>query len=128
MNGKITLITPPDIYENENISILFINLKEEDQELVSKWLADNNIDQNINLYVYNDELNITWLLYAVARADYSVINLTNMGEITQLYSSYLLGKNINYYTDNEHLAAMFTHINNNRIKNITSFLEGIFSG
>ena len=31
MNGKITLITPPDFFENDNHSILFVHLNDTDQ-------------------------------------------------------------------------------------------------
>ena len=45
MEGKITLITPPDVFENESYSILFIHLSEEDQESVSRWLSTTDIKE-----------------------------------------------------------------------------------
>ena len=35
MEGKLTLITPPDIFENESYSILFIHLNDEDHKHLS---------------------------------------------------------------------------------------------
>jgi hypothetical protein len=39
MSGKITLITPPDIYENGNHSTLFIHPSDEEQDIISQWLG-----------------------------------------------------------------------------------------
>ena len=50
MNGKITLITPPDIFENGNKSILLVNLSDADQDAVSKWLSESTFEQNLNIY------------------------------------------------------------------------------
>jgi hypothetical protein len=60
MEGKITLITPPDIFENESYSILFIHLSESDQELVSRWLSNSNIKEHINIYFYSGDF-MLWL-------------------------------------------------------------------
>ena len=62
----ITLITPPDIFENENLSLVFMNISDQEQEDASHWLSNNNIDKNINLYYYQGETNIPWLLHAIA--------------------------------------------------------------
>ena len=50
MDGKITLVTPPDIFENGNLSILLVNLSEEDQDTVGKWLSKSDIKENLNIY------------------------------------------------------------------------------
>ena len=60
MEGKITLITPPDVFENDSYSILFVHLNEEDQEIVSKWLASTDIKQNVNIYFYSGEAELNW--------------------------------------------------------------------
>ena len=51
MNNRITLITPPDFFENESYSIMFVHLSDEDQTQVSKWLADANLTEHINIYL-----------------------------------------------------------------------------
>ena len=51
MEGKLTLITPPDIFENESYSILFVHLSDEDQEKVSQWFANSKIKDNLNIYI-----------------------------------------------------------------------------
>ena len=126
MNGKITLITPPDIYENENPSILLINLSEQQQDDVSLWFSKNDVNKNVNLYLYEGQPDMPWLLHAVARCEYRYINLNNLNNITQAVSGYLLGKGNFYYTiDDKNIAAVYTHINHNKIDRVETFLERI---
>lgn len=129
MKGKITLITPPDIFENEGKSVLFIHLSEDDQEKVSNWLVNAEIDENINIYFYDHEIDIPWFLHAVAKADDVFIDLTELNYATKLLSGYLLGKKkVCYKTNDESTAAICHYINQNRITNIESFLERALNG
>lgn len=126
MTNKITLITPPDFFENLNTSILFVNLSDNDQTLVSKYLATNGLTENINFYVFNQETNIPWLLYALGRCDYKFINFDLSSELIYSMGSYLLARsNMFYQTTNENLASIYSHINQNRITNIEQFLKRI---
>ena len=128
MNGKITLITPPDIWENENRGILFINLTEEDQETVSVWLSKSDISENLNLYVYDGQPDMAWVFHAMNVCAFKYINLDSQNSVTQLLSGYFLGKNNFFYsTKDENTAAIFSHINGNRIEKIETFLERIFN-
>jgi hypothetical protein len=128
MDGKITLISPPDIFENSNLSILLMHLSSEDQDNISAWLYKNNIKKNINFYVYDDQDSIEWILYASAICKYSFIDLNHQNTYTQTLASYLLGKHNFYYkiNDNE-IASIYNFINNKRIIHIENFLEDIFN-
>jgi hypothetical protein len=129
MQGKVTLITPPDFYENENRSILFFHLSENDQDAVSKWLNESKLKENLNLYVYSNETNLPWIFYAFGRSDYKYIDFNEMNSITQALGGYLIGRNNVYYkTNDENLAAIYSHINNNRITRIEEFLERTLIG
>jgi hypothetical protein len=128
MDGKITLITPPDVFENESYSILFIHLHDEDQEVVSKWLANADIKQNVNIYFYSGEQDLTWFFHAAAISEYKYINLDSLNNVTSTLSGYILGKkNVFYKTEDENIAAICQYINQNRITNIESFLERAFN-
>jgi hypothetical protein len=128
MEGKITLITPPDIFENSNKSVLFINLNEIDQDKVSQWLSDADIKENINFYVYTGESNVHWLLYALARCEHKYIDINVQTYITQSLGGYILGKSGVYFkTKDENLAAVYSHINQNRVTEIEKFLEILLS-
>mgnify|MGYP003340277790 FL=1 len=116
MKGKLTLITPPDIFENSNLSLLLCHLTDEEQSAVGKWLQENNIEQDINLYAYTGEANPVWFLYALNRCEYKYINLDCVNLITQCLSGYILSKNgVFYRTDNTNLSAVYSHINTNKI-------------
>jgi hypothetical protein len=128
MDGKITLITPPDVFENESYSILFIHLHDEDQEVVSKWLANADIKQNVNIYFYSGEQDLTWFFHAAAISEYKYIDLDSLNNVTSTLSGYILGKkNVFYKTEDENIAAICQYINQNRITNIESFLERAFN-
>lgn len=124
MDGKITLITPPDFYENSNTSVLFFNLSDEEQDAVSQWLSKSKIKNDLNFYVYTDEVNLPWIFYAFGRCEYKYINFDNMNFITQSLGGYLVARNnVFYKTNNENLASIYTHISGNRIHKIEEFLE-----
>lgn len=124
MQGKITLITPPDFYENGNTSILLINITEEEQDNISRWLADKKIFHDINIYLYSGEPNISWLLYAANRCEYKYMNLDNVNDITQWISGYIMSKSdVFYTTKNSNVVAVMSHINSNHIATVDAFLE-----
>jgi hypothetical protein len=124
MEGKITLITPPDIFENESYSILFIHLSESDQELVSRWLSNSNIKEHINIYFYSGENDLSWLFHAMARSEYKYIDLDGLNNITSKLSGYIIGKKNTYYkTTDETMSAVYHYINQDRITNIEHFLQ-----
>jgi len=126
MNGKITLITPPDIWENENISVLLINLTEQEQENISAWLSKQEINKDINMYLYEGQPDMAWLLHAVNRCSLKYLNLDNSNTTTQAIGGYILGKSGVFYSSRDkNLAAIFSHINNNKIDKIEKFLERI---
>lgn len=126
MKSKITLITPPDIFENSNTSILLCHLSDEEQDAVSKWLSQADVSKNINLYVYTDEATPVWFLYALNRCEYKYININGVNLLTQALGGYVLSRNNVYYrTDDTNLAAIYSHINSNRVNTVEEFLESI---
>lgn len=129
MEGKLTLITPPDIFENSNTSIMFFHLSDEEQDAASKWLSSKDIKDNLNLYVYTNEPNLPWIFYAFNRCEYKYINFDQINTVTQALAGYMLSRNDVYYkTSDENLSAIYSHINSNRVNNIESFLERVLIG
>jgi len=128
MDGKITLITPPDIFENDSYSVLFMHLSESDQQLVSEWLAKSNIKEHINVYFYDHEIQLQWLFHALARCDYKYIDINELNTVTRSLSGYIVGKKNTFYkVDDESLSAVYHYINQDRITNIETFLEKAFN-
>lgn len=128
MNSKITLITPPDFFENESKSIMFIHLSDEDQEKVSVWLANNPLTEHLNIYFYSGESNLDWAFYALSRCEYKFIDVDRLNNITTALAGYILGKKNTYYKTNDtNLSLIFNHINQNKIINIENFLSKVFN-
>lgn len=129
MQGKITLITPPDFFENELTSLLFIHLSEEDQSKVSNWFANSSIKENVNIYFFDREIDVPWLLHALNRCEYKYINLDNLNLVTSTLCGHILAKkNLFYKTDDKNKSAICHYLNQNRITNIEIFLERVFNG
>jgi len=127
MQGSITLVTPPDIFENSNASILFVHLDDAGQDLVSRWLKTSSLDEDINIYVYNGETNIAWFLYALNRCEYKYINVDGANDISRAIMGYAVGKSgICYETRDKNIAAVYSHINPNRVRSVDEFLERAF--
>lgn len=129
MSSKITLITPPDIYENSNTSLMLIGLDDTDQDQASLWLGINAKDLDLNLYFYQGEPNMTWLLYALNRSNATFINLDTDKSIINIMGSYILGKPGIYYTTKDaNMKALLGHINNNFVPDVETFLTKVLDG
>ena len=124
MKSKITLITPPDIFENANKSILLCHMTDEEQDIISRWLKNADLPYELNLYAYTNETNPVWFLYALNRCEYKYININNVNTLTQALAGYVLSRNnVFYKTDDTNIAAIYSHINSNRVDSIDVFLE-----
>ena len=127
MAAKITLITPPDIYQNNLESILFCDLTEEEQDKVVSWLKDID-DLEVNIYYYQGEANVPWLLHALACTNYKYINLNNMSNVSNHLSSYILSKsNVFYNSTDTNSLLIYSHINLNKVNDVIDFLEKVFN-
>jgi hypothetical protein len=129
MENKLTLITPPDYYENGNPSIMLISMTTEQQDAVSEWLTNNDTKTDLNLYTYQGENTMEWLLYALARSDYKYINLDSPDSITNIMATYILSRpNVFYSTANPDIKTLVSYLNNNCVDNIEQFFERVLSG
>jgi len=128
MQNKITLITPPDFYENGNLSILLIGMSDIEQDIVSQWLGKNDINRDINIYTYQGENNVEWFLYALGRSDFKYINLDNEDPITNVMTSYIASRpEVYYHSENKDIVKLISYLNNNSVNNIEEFFERIFN-
>ena len=124
MKNRVTLVTPPDTFENSNKSILVIDLSEKEQDDLSKWLGECQDEFDLNIYFYQGEPDIPWLFHAIARADYVYLNLDNYSDIGHLLSSYILSKpNVWFTTKDKNLLSLFTHINQRYVDTVDEFLR-----
>lgn len=127
MSKKINLISPPDTLHNNNFSFNLINTTPEEQEKVSMFLAKEPTNEELNIFVYNNESNPSWLLNTVNGKNNSYINLDNTSDISVQYISYMLSLSGTYYTTNDkNSKEIFSLVNNNFVKNINEFLDKIY--
>ena len=128
MSLTITLITPPDIFENDSPGIFLINLTENQQDEATKWLADCKRELDLNIYFHQNEPNVVWFLHAMASSSHKYINLDNSHSFSSMLAGYILSKPSTYYsTVDKNKSAVFGHINQNRVDNIKDFFERILS-
>jgi hypothetical protein len=128
MPNRVTLITPPDTFENSNKSMLVIDLSDKEQNNLSQWLGECQEEFDINIYFYQGEPDIPWLLHAIARADYVYLNLDNYSDIGHLLASYICSKpNVWFTTSDKNLLSLFAHINQRYINSVDEFLRKVIN-
>ncbi len=126
MTGKITLISPPDVYVNRGFSIILVNTTEEEQEKISDWFGENNLRKEISIYFYNNEQNIQWLLTAFNMSHYRYINVDNSRDQSNVLMSYMLsGDNCYYSNSDKNAQEIFGLLNTSKLENVTEFLEKV---
>ena len=87
-------------------------------------MSQNSIDKPINLYYYQGETNIPWLLHAVAISKGVYLNCENNSDVTKWITSYILGKpNVWYKATDPNFRALMDYINQKTVNNISEFLE-----
>jgi hypothetical protein len=124
MTIKITLITPPDIFENDNDSLLIANLTESEQTMASDWLGKFDSDKNFNIYFFQNETEMPWILHAMATAKYKYINVDKATGLTGCMAGYMLGKPNTYYSCKDlNVADVYRYINPNRVADVAEFFE-----
>ena len=124
---KITLITPPDFYENETYSILLVGITEEEQDQISHQLGQLDSDTPLNIYYFQGENNMEWLLFALNRCDAVYINADSGTDLVKWMASYMLGKsNVWYTTSDDDLKSLFSYVNQKYVPNISKFIEAHF--
>jgi len=126
MTGKITLISPPDVYVNRGFSVILVNTTEEEQEKISNWFGKNNLRKEISIYFYNNEQNIQWLLTAFNVAHHRYINVDNSRDQSSVLMSYMLsGDNCYYKNTDKNAQEIFGLLNTSKLDDVIEFLEKV---
>lgn len=124
MTIKITLITPPDIFENDNNSVLLSNLPETAQTEATAWFAKFESNDDLNIYFYQGEAETEWFLHSMATAKYKYIDIDAVSGVSSWLAGYFLSKPNTYYACKDlNVASIYKHINQNRVDNVVEFLE-----
>lgn len=124
--NKITLITPPDFFENSNPGILLIGLDEEQQDQITICLRDNDVAPQLNVYYYQDEDNLEWLFYALARSGATFVNGDCENFTVRNLLSYILSRpNVYWTTTDEDIKKLYSYINGHYVNTIEDFFKGL---
>jgi len=111
----INLITPPDILYDQNTSILLVHPSQTIKEQLNEVLKD--VEQDINIYLYEAEDEEKWLLNLHRMCDYVVIDIDNCPQYTKSAISYMISfRNTFWLTNGDNL--YYNNISNKRIWNL----------
>lgn len=128
MTGKITLISPPDVFVNKSASIILVNINPEEQELISDWFAEHPLGHELNIYFYNNEQNLPWLVTAYNMSSYRYVNLDNAADQSHVLMSYMLSMEDSYYsTNSENTFEIFRLLNTSRLASVVDFLNKVLT-
>jgi len=126
MTNKVTLITPPDIFENSNKSIMVVDLTDQEQDDLSLSLGSFEGDFDLNIYFYKGETDINWLFHAINTSQYVYLNIDNHSQISHLLASYILSKpNVWYTTKDLNTRELYSFINRKHVDSIQEFIEKV---
>ena len=120
---KMTLITPPDTLQNENVSVLLINPSDQDKDSFNTVAKD--LTKSINLYLYDEEAvdDSSWLIDVAQSVDYIIINIDHSKKIGWLIGWLLNYSKTFYLTTIDHMP--YNKINVNKIYDISQVAEGV---
>lgn len=117
----ISLITAPDKLFNADTSILLVNpsdaLKESFNDQATK------IKKSINLYLYEFEEDILWLLDVAQSCDYIILDIDNTKDNHWLIGYFLTFGKTYYLTNGSDI--VYNKVNVNRIFEFQQFMEGV---
>jgi len=130
MTGKITLISPPDIYVNKSFSIILVNTTDDEEAAITDWFSGQHLGKEVSIYFYNGDNSIQWLMTAFSIAKHKYINVERTIQLERDNSkhllSYLLSCDDCYYTlENEDLFEIYKLLNTSRIDSVTEFLNRV---
>lgn len=127
--AKISLISPPDKLHNNSLAINVINATQEEKENLSHYLTKQELEKDLNIFVYSNESNPTWLLDVVNGKNSTYINLDNTVDISVNYTSYMLSlSNVYYSSTNKNTLEAYSLINQNAVEDVLDFMEKVFNG
>jgi hypothetical protein len=153
--GQITLITPPDFFQSENISYCLINLSKRNKNSFADQLNHYMPRQDITVYLWDDnnfsvadsvekedpayqdqmrnwqqtQLNrdYNWLLNACKVASTVILNMDYISKPLMVWSGYILTLSKTYFINgNEKEARALEVLNRNRVESVPNLFERLY--
>jgi hypothetical protein len=120
MQNSIKIITPPDLIFDQAESILIVCPSTELKKSLEEYLV--NHEDAVNIYLFNNETNIKWLLITAKMSDIIIIDIDNCDENVSHFLGYLLTLPNTYYKC-EHKKVEWELINQNRFFDFPNILK-----
>jgi hypothetical protein len=120
MQNSIKIITPPDLIFDQAESILIVCPSTELKKSLEEYLV--NHEDAVNIYLFNNETNIKWLLITAKMSDIIIVDIDNCGENVSHFLGYLLTLPNTYYKC-EHKKVEWELINQNRFFDFPNILK-----
>ena len=117
----VNLITSPDKLLNSNLSFLLLNPSVTVKEQFNDMLKELS-DAPINLYLSENENDISWVLDVAQSVNYIIIDIDNTKE-SQWIIGHLLSFDKTYYLTNQ-AEMQYNILNINRVYDIRQIAEG----
>ena len=117
----VNLITSPDKLLNDNLSFLLLNPSVTVKEQFNDMLKELS-DAPINLYLSENENDISWVLDVAQSVNYIIIDIDNTKE-SQWVIGHLLSFDKTYYLTNQ-AEMQYNILNINRVYDIRQIAEG----
>ena len=145
--GQITLVTPPDFFQNQNKSFCLINFSKRDKDSFADQLNKHMPDEDITVYLWDDNnFSVTdsvekndpnyesylkewrhnqtnrdynWLLNACKVATTVILNMEYISKPLMIWSGYILTLSKTHFINgNESEAKTLGVLNRNRIESV----------
>jgi hypothetical protein len=120
MQNSIKIITPPDLIFDQAESILIVCPSTELKKSLEEYLV--NHEDAVNIYLFNNETNIKWLLITAKMSDIIIVDIDNCDENVSHFLGYLLTLPNTYYKC-EHKKVEWELINQNRFFDFPNILK-----
>ncbi len=123
--NDVTIITPPDILNNDAYSILVVCPTTDKKQLLNNILSETQI--HLNLYLYETAFdNIEWLINLIKKVDVTLIDVDNCGPEVRMFLSHFIAQPNTFYLTNDGTTP-YNLISKNRIYDFI-LLENIIGG
>lgn len=117
----ISLITFPDKLFNANPSVLLVHPSDDLKNSFNDAALD--LKSSINLYLFENDDNLLWLLDVVSAVDYIILDIDNTHN-NQWIIGHLLHFDKTYYLTST-ANSVYNKLNVNRIFEFKQFMEGV---
>lgn len=94
--NDITLITPPDVLNNDAYSMLIICPSEEYKILINNILSESNM--HLNLYWYESRFDsIDWIINLLKKMDVVFVDVDNSDNEVRMFLSHIIAQPNTFY-------------------------------